>query len=177
MTTSAFKAEMRRATIVAALADHILAHGLAAASLRPLAKAAGVSDRMLLYYFQDKAEIVSAALENIAARQMALMGAIAGPPLPLPALRRRLAEQLLADDAWPTMRVWLEVAALAAQGDAVYAAIGERIGRGFLAWGASQLVSETPDQCAIEAAQLLTSFEGMVVLKAIGMGDVARLAG
>ena len=176
MTSPALKLETRRAAIASALADHVLANGLAAASLRPLAKAAGISDRMLLYYFKDKAEIISAALETIAARQMALMDAVAGPPLPLPELRQRLADRLLDDDAWPTMRVWLEVAALAAQGDAVFAAIGERIGRGFLAWGASQLACETPEQRAINAAQLLTSFEGMVVLKAIGMGDVARLA-
>jgi len=30
------------------LADHVLAHGLSASSLRPLAKAAGTSGRMLL---------------------------------------------------------------------------------------------------------------------------------
>lgn len=170
------KSDTRRAVILDALADHMLAHGLAASSLRPMAKAAGVSDRMLLYYFKDKTELVAAALETIAARQMAVMGAAAGPPLPLADLRARLADSLLAADAWPYMRLWLEAAALAAQGDAMFAAIGERIGRAFLAWGAAQLEAETPEQRAQDAARLLTMFEGMVLLKSIGMEDVARLA-
>ena len=39
--------EDRRALLLGKLADHVLAHGLSASSLRPLAKAAGTSDRML----------------------------------------------------------------------------------------------------------------------------------
>jgi AcrR family transcriptional regulator len=170
------KSDSRRAAILDALADHVLAHGLAASSLRPLAKAAGLSDRMLLYYFKDKAEVIAATLETIAARQMAVMGAAAGPPLPLAQLRARLAALLLAEDAWPYMRLWLEAAALAAQGDGLFAAIGERIGRAFLDWGAAQLAAETPEQRADDAAQLLTMIEGLVLLKAIGMEDVARRA-
>lgn len=176
MTTTDTRSDARRAIIVDALADHVLAHGLAASSLRPLARAAGLSDRMLLYYFKDKAEVIAATMEAIAARQMAVMDAAAGPPLPLVQLRARLAASLLAEDAWPYMRLWLEAAALAAQGDALFAVIGERIGRAFLAWGSMQLVSETPDQQAADAARLLTMFEGMVLLKAIGMEDVARRA-
>jgi AcrR family transcriptional regulator len=170
------KSDARRAAILDALADHVLAHGLAASSLRPLAKAAGLSDRMLLYYFKDKAELIGAVMETIAARQMAVMGTAAGPPLPLAELRARLATSLLGADSWPYMRLWLEAAALAAQGDAMFAAIGENIGRAFLAWGAAQLQAETPEARAQDAARLLTMFEGMVLLKSIGMEDVARLA-
>ncbi|MFY8208820.1 MAG: TetR/AcrR family transcriptional regulator, partial [Caulobacter sp.] len=43
----------QRARVIAVLADHLLATGLSQASLRQLAAAAGVSDRMLLYYFAD----------------------------------------------------------------------------------------------------------------------------
>ena len=54
------KPDSRRTEIVERLADHVLAHGLSASSLRPLAKAAGTSDRMLLYYFADKSEMMTA---------------------------------------------------------------------------------------------------------------------
>lgn len=154
----------------------MLAHGLAASSLRPLAKAAGLSDRMLLYHFKDKAEVVAATLQTVAMRQMAMLGGAAGPPLPLAALRPRLADTLLDEASWPYMRLWLEVAAAAAQGDAMLGGIGESIGRAFLAWGAAQIAAETPEQREREAAQLLMGVEGMVLLKAIGMADVARLA-
>jgi len=170
------RSDARRAVLLEALADHVLAHGLSASSLRPLAKAAGLSDRMLLYHFKDKAEVIAATLETVAARQMAGLSVAAGPPLPLAALRLRLADTLLGEASWPYMRLWLEVAALAAQGDAMLAGIGERIGRAFLAWGAAQITADTPEQRAREAAQLLTGVEGMVLLKAIGMADVARVA-
>lgn len=68
------KPETRRAEIIERLTDHVLAHGLSASSLRPLAKAAGTSDRMLLYYFKDKAEIISAVLQLISARLLVMLG-------------------------------------------------------------------------------------------------------
>ena len=48
------EASDKRAALIDKLADHVLADGLLHASLRPLAKAVGTSDRMLLYYFKDK---------------------------------------------------------------------------------------------------------------------------
>ena len=48
--------DTQRAAVTERLSSHILAHGLARSSLRELAAAAGVSDRMLLYYFDDKSE-------------------------------------------------------------------------------------------------------------------------
>ena len=47
----------RRGELLDRMAAHLLAHGLEGANLRPLARAAGTSDRMLLYYFADKEEL------------------------------------------------------------------------------------------------------------------------
>ena len=65
------KNDTRRAEIIQRLTDYVLTEGLSAASLRPLAKAAGISDRMLLYYFADKAVMMTATLGVIAMRIMA----------------------------------------------------------------------------------------------------------
>ena len=81
-----------------------------------------------------------------------------------------------ADDLWPYMRVWLEIAALSARGDAMYRTIGEAMARGFLAWGEAQVASPTPQQRRSDAAQLLVLVEGMVVLKSVGLGDIGALA-
>jgi hypothetical protein len=70
------------------------------------------------------------------------------------------------------MRIWLQVAARAAMGDAFYRAVGEQIGRGFLEWGRAQLQSDTDAQRDIDAARLLVSMEGMLFLKSIGLDDV-----
>ena len=170
------KSANRRAVLLDVLADHVLKHGLAASSLRPLAKAAGISDRMLLYYFKDKADVIAAVLATIAGRLTAMLGDASGTPLPVAELRTKLLDVLMGDAIWPYMRIWLEMAALAAQGDAVFAGVGEAMGRSFYAWGLAQIAADTPEQRTIDAARLLVGIEGMVLLKSLGMSDVARLA-
>lgn len=167
----------KRSALLDKLADHVLAEGLAASSLRALAKAAGTSDRMLLYYFKDKSEIVGAILEVIAQRQMGLLAAEMTPdPLPLDALRQRLWDSLSGEAMWPFMCVWLEVASLSARGDVFYRTVGEVIGRGFLDWGKSQLDSPNDAARDRDAARLLTSIEGMLVLKSFGLADISQQA-
>jgi AcrR family transcriptional regulator len=167
------KNDTRRAEIIQRLTDYVLAEGLSAASLRPLAKAARTSDRMLLYYFTDKAAIITAVLEQISARLVALISDRTAPePLPLEELRRQFAELLFEDALWPYMRIWLQVAAHAAMGDAYYRGVGEQIGRGFLDWGKMQLKADSAAQLEVDAARLLVSMEGMLFLKSIGLDDV-----
>ncbi len=167
------KPDARRAEVIERITDHVLAHGLSASSLRPLAKAAGTSDRMLLYYFKDKAEIITAVLQLVSGRLLVMLGERAAPdPLPIDELRRQFAEILFVDELWPYMRIWLEVASHSARGDPFFRSVGEQIGRGFLLWGKAQLLSETEEQREIDAAKLLVSIEGMLFLKAIGLDDV-----
>ena len=167
------KNDTRRAEIIQRLTDYVLTEGLSAASLRPLAKAAGTSDRMLLYYFADKSEIITAVLEQISARLVELISErTASEALPMEELRRKLAGVLFEDALWPYMRIWLQVAARAAMGDTHYRGVGEQIGRGFLEWGKGQLKSESDAQLEIDAAKLLVSMEGMLFLKSIGLDDV-----
>jgi AcrR family transcriptional regulator len=171
------KPDTHRADIVECLADYVLANGLSASSLRPLAKAAGTSDRMLLYYFKDKSEIITAVLQLISARLVSRLGERAAPePMPIDDLRRQFADILFVNDLWPYMRIWLEVASKAAMGDAYYRAVGEQIGRGFLEWGKAQLKSDNEAQRDIDAAKLLVSIEGMLVLKSLGLDDVVAKA-
>ncbi len=164
----------RRAEILDRVADHILVHGLGASSLRPLAKAAQTSDRMLLYYFSDKAELVAAALEIIAMRLTQILESrSSNAPRPLDELRSALLTTIFAPDLWPYMRIWLEVASLAAKGDRFYRDLGNQIGRGFLAWGAAQLDSKTPEN---DAAKLLVTIEGALLLKSVGLDDIITRA-
>lgn len=156
------------------MADFVLAQGLGAASLRPLAQAAGVSDRMLLYYFADKADALEATLQSIAVRMTAMMDAGAPPrPLPYPVLKAALIERLFAAEAWPYMCVWLEIASLAARGDPLYRRVGKAIGQGFLGWGEAHLSGEDP---GADAATLLVELEGRVLLTSLGLAEVARRA-
>ena len=73
-------ADTRRDAIVDRVADYLLAHGLDAATLRPLARAADTSDRMLLYYFPDKQALLAAAADRLSQRLIALLAAVPATP-------------------------------------------------------------------------------------------------
>lgn len=164
------KADAHRDTLLDSLADHVLAHGLAASSLRRLAAAAGTSDRMLLYYYPDKAALLSAILERIGQRLLGLLMARGGgEAMPFEPLRRHLVALLTADDLWPYMQLWFEVAAKAARGDGFALAVGGRMGEAFLMWGAAQLHCEDEADRPAQAAQLLAAIDGAMLLKAVGM--------
>lgn len=169
--------EKRRDEILDRVADHLLSRGIAGSSLRPLAEAAGLSDRMLLYYFKDKDEVLSEGLGRVAERLTVMLeAATAAERLPLDALRKRLAGLLLDDALWPYMQLWLEIASLSARAEAPFAAIGHQLGLQFLAWGAAQLDCSSEAERPREAAELLASIEGLVLLKSLGLIDVARSA-
>lgn len=159
------------------MADHVLAEGLGAASLRPLAKAAGTSDRMLLYYYQDKAGLIAGILDHVAARLTLLMvpgGAVS--PLPFDECLDRTMRLLGNAQFDPYMRLFLQIASASAQGDPVYATIGERLGRVYFEWAKAQLQSADDVALARDAAVMIQRIEGMVFLRAIGLDDVNDLA-
>jgi AcrR family transcriptional regulator len=165
----------RKAQLIGQLADHVLAHGLGGASLRSLAAAAGTSDRMLLYYFPDKAGLIAAVLEDVARRMTELLDLQRSEaPVSAAVLEARLMPLVLDPAVWPFMQLWLEMAALAARGDALCAAVGNGIAEGFLDWLQSQLEIADPALRGTAALQVLMKIEGGVLLKSLGLG--ARIA-
>jgi hypothetical protein len=95
-------------------------------------------------------------------------------PLPLDALVERLSAMLFDERFWPYMCVWLELASRAARGDPLYVPIAAAIGQGFLAWGEAQLSAPDAETRARDAARLLVTIEGMVMVKAIGLGEAVQ---
>lgn len=168
----------RREAAIGRMADHLLREGLAGASLRPLAAAAGTSDRMLLYYFADKDELLSATLEHVASRLARLLDA-AGQgrtPLPFPTLLAEVWASVRTPDLQPYMGLWLELAASAARGQEPQRAIAGRIADGFLKWAAERLHVTREADRAPQAALLLATIDGLVLLDAVGRGEAADRA-
>jgi len=60
----------RRTELADAATDYALEHGLIGLSLRPLAAAVGTSDRMLLYHFDDKDDVVVTVLRTSSERSI-----------------------------------------------------------------------------------------------------------
>ena len=167
------KADQKRAILLDRLVAHVLEHGLSNASLRPLAAAAGTSDRMLIYYFGDKVGLMAAILEHGAAQLGAQLEDMLGAaPRPLEQLSEQLHAARRDPEIGAYLRLWLEMAALAAHGDAVCRRVGEAVGRGFVAWVAARLdLADGPERDRA-AARIVRDVDAAALFAALGMEDV-----
>ncbi|MFG2605956.1 TetR/AcrR family transcriptional regulator [Streptomyces sp. NPDC048514] len=85
----------KRGDLLDQVRDYLLQNGLADLSLRPLAKALGTSDRMLLYYFGTKERMVAEALAAYERRPLLRVRElleVVGPPADAGGVRRFLEE-------------------------------------------------------------------------------------
>ena len=168
----------RRDDAVERMADHLLSKGLGAATLRPLAVAAETSDRMLLYYFNDKDELLSATLHRVAERMLAQLDEAVpvGKPRSFRILLAEVRAILASDSIKPFMHLWLDLASGAARGLQPHRLVAGEIADGFLAWVTSRLRVETRSDQAPSAALFLALIEGMHVLEAIERPSIADSA-
>jgi AcrR family transcriptional regulator len=169
--------EQRREAAVERMADHLLDKGMAGASLRPLAAAAGTSDRMLLYYFADKDELLAVTLERIAGRLRSALDAAlpVGVRLPYAALLNALWSAVGSPGLAPYMRLWLELAAGAARGREPERTVAGAILEGFVTWVRDHLDADR-QAGGDRAALLLATLEGLLLLDAAGRRDLAEAA-
>ena len=115
------KTEKRRQEIVEAAASHLIKYGFQSSGIRAIAKSAGVSDRMIMYYFETKDDLVSAALEMIgeglaAGMESAVPKGNATPNQILEALSKTMQ----SDEVQAIMRLWFEIIGLAMRGQEPY---------------------------------------------------------
>jgi len=110
----------RREELAEAATDYALEHGLIGLSLRPLAEALGTSDRMLLYHFADKDDLVATILRTATDRSVHSLRGLA----PSPDLRTAVLDLWRAVTTRPQercQRLYVEAAALGLFGREPYA--------------------------------------------------------
>lgn len=167
--------QLSRETLLPALAAHVLEHGLGGASLRPLAKAAGTSDRMLIYHFGNKETLITELLLYIAALYSAALDAALGNDRP--ATRQECLARILAEGRKPAMRaflvLWWEIVAGAARGLPGYRAAAEQMMARQLVWLEQQMPDNDPDPAG-GARYLMTLIEGTLMLGTVGHARTAR---
>ena len=168
---------LSRETLLPRLAAHVLEHGLADASLRPLARAAGTSDRMLIYHFGSKDALIAALLRHLASLFTAsLDAAFPDTRFASRADCARAVLELTGDEALrPFLRVWWDIVAACARGDAASLEAAGAIMDGLLGWVAAHLPQDDPDP-AEGARATLTTIEGAQMLAAIDRRGIAKAA-
>lgn len=168
----------QRERVLTRLADHLLATGLSQASLRELARAGGVSDRMLLYYFADKAEVLAEACAQVAARIANQLEATFPPGTRLPAreMMREAARMTTGGDMRPFMRLWVEIVAAAARGEAPFVGIAAALLDGFLGWAQAHLEVGPDEDVEAEAALVIATIDGLALIDICRADDLIERA-
>ena len=110
----------RREELAEAATDYALEHGLIGLSLRPLAQAIGTSDRMLLYHFDDKDDLVATILRTCNARSLRHLAGLPHSPTPRQAVLDLW--RVVSSGSQPRqLRLYVEAAALGLFGREPYA--------------------------------------------------------
>jgi AcrR family transcriptional regulator len=167
--------QLSRETLLPRLAAHVLEHGLGGASLRPLAKAAGTSDRMLIYHFGNKETLITDLLGYIASLYSAALDAALGSERA--ATRQECLARILAEGSKPEMQaflvLWWDIVAGAARGVTGYHEAAQAMMTRQLVWLEGQMPADDPDPAG-GARYLMTMIEGALMLSAVGHSDTAQ---
>jgi AcrR family transcriptional regulator len=145
----------RRDEVAQAATDYVLEHGLVGLSLRPLAAELGTSDRMLLYHFDSKDDLVATVLRISNDRAVSLVRALT-PTSDVRSAVLELWRAFTAPRLDRCQRVYVEAAALGLFGREPYASVVREANAGWRDAVAEYLVaSGAPADRAPRAVELL----------------------
>jgi AcrR family transcriptional regulator len=149
------------------MAAHVLRHGLNDASLRPLARAAGTSDRMLIYHFGSKEELIAELVAHLAGDFAALLDGLtdAGGFASAEAAVAQVTTAQMRPELADYLRLWLEILAAAARGSSAHRAAGAEILSGLADWLSARLPPEERPGTWAAVARI----EGAAVLWSLGL--------
>lgn len=171
------KTQQTKARFLEGMAAYVLEHGLNTASLRPLARAAGTSDRMLIYHFTSKDQLVAELLQYLS-DDMAEKLDLALPPKRAETMQQCMEHILVllrTEEFGRYLRLWLDILAQAGQGHADHKETGKKMIDSYLSWLKNHVPLDTPDPDKT-VSLMLTLIDGIIVLDTLEKGDVADLA-
>lgn len=166
----------RRSELLAAATEHVLDHGMASLSLRPLARALSTSPRMLLYHFGSKEQLVSEILAAARVRQAQLTTEwIADQPDLGPAELLRRFWRWQIQEHQPFLRLFFEVYGLALQQPTRFPGFPEDAVNDWLPFiqAALERVGVPDTQARIAATVVIAGYRGLL-LDALATGDLKR---
>ena len=166
------KAEILDGALAAAFDD-----GLSQLTFGRLAKRLGISDRIVVYYFPTKADLIG---EVIIAMGASLQETLA------PVLSQRAADHLeFISTAWPVITtpdadavfaLFFEANGLAASGREPYRSLVPTLVELWIAW-AAEFIDGTPEEQRIEAETAIALIDGLLLLRLLaGPGPAERAA-
>ena len=164
--------EMLAAAMRVALAD-----GLGALTFRRVAHELGASDRMVVYYFPTKSDLVVAVVTALGAQLQATLEVAFGPdPLDADELMRRAWPVLASASAATVFHRFFEIIGLALAGQAPYAELAPLLLDGWIDWLAERVRASTATQRRAIAASVVSRLDGLLLLQSVSGTRTARAA-
>lgn len=152
--------EILEGAVSAAFAD-----GLSQLTFGRLAKRLGISDRIIVYYFPTKDDLLGEVLVALGARlQVTLAPAFATPAADHVELVRAAWPVLASADADPVFALFFEASGLAAAGREPYRDLVPRLVDAWIAW-ASEFVRGAPARRRAEAEAAIAVIDGLLLLR------------
>jgi AcrR family transcriptional regulator len=172
--------EPERDRLLRLIADYVLQHGIAGMTLRGLGTAIGTNNRMLLYYFGSKEQLIGQALTAAAQRFPAFTAAMAALDDPGVALVDRLLAAwrgIAAPENLPFLRLFFEVFGQAAHNPGRFDGFLARVGHDWTNQVAASLRADgvpEPDASAL-AREIVAVWRGLQ-FDLLSTGDAAAVA-
>jgi len=156
------KEEMLAGAMATALTD-----GLSRLTFGRVAKHLGVTDRMVVYYFPTKDDLITEVILSMGLELQQKVGqAFATPAADYVELVRAAWPVLANPDADPIFGLFFEANGLAVAGHDPYASLVPQLVEAWIAWTA-EFVRGTPTQRRTEAQAAIVLVDGLLLLRAL----------
>jgi AcrR family transcriptional regulator len=150
--------------------------GLSQLTFGRLAKRLGTSDRVVVYYFPSKDELIIEILLALGSElQAALATTLSTPPADHVALVHAVWPVVTRPEADPVFALFFEAAGLAAAGREPYRTIVPQLVEGWIGW-AADLLSGTAAKRRRVAAAAIATIDGLLILRQLAGRETADLA-
>lgn len=150
--------------------------GLSQLSYGRVARRVGTSDRIVVYYFPSKDELVTSVLASLGAQlQQALAPAFPVAAADHLALIRTAWPMLATTQTDPVFALFFEANGLAAAGREPYRSVVRQLVESWTRWMAA-LIEGTPSESRIEAETALAVIDGLLLLRQLAGPRAANRA-
>jgi AcrR family transcriptional regulator len=165
------KDEILEGAITAALDE-----GISQLTFGRLAKRLGISDRIVVYYFPTKDDLVNEVLGALGSQLEAALAAMIVAPCADHRDLVRVAWPILAtSEVDPVFALFFEAAGLATAGREPYQSFVPQLMAGWIAWAADR-IDGPPARRRVEAAAAIATIDGLLILRQLLGPDTANQA-
>ncbi len=156
--------------------DTALEGGLSQLTYGRVAKRLGINDRVVVYYFPSKEELVAEVLVTVGLQlQATLAPAFERPAADHLELARRTWPFVSTPDSDPVFTLFFEANGLAAAGRAPFDEVVAQLVEAWITWAAEH-IDATPAKRRAEAEAAIALIDGLVLLRLLGGPEAADRA-